>query len=144
MPDDNGGYHVVAEMLQELGYRARYNSEDGFLESAMCGLQVLVYYFEQGSIQFFCGLRLPDSATFGPERVNEFNRNYRFSKVYLMDENGLGLEQDFIFDPTRDTARDDLRRIVAVWEGSVSIWKEELAKQPTRTDQGAATGSVAA
>jgi hypothetical protein len=127
MHSDLASCHRLASLLQELGYKAKFDAEEGFLETGMAGLRVLAYYFDQGTMQLFCGLRLSEEAGFGLHQVNDFNKKYRFSKLYMMDDESLAMEQDFLLDLSSDTALADLQRITGLWEGSLSFWKEELA-----------------
>ena len=125
-------YQRLVGMLQELGYKAKYVEDAELIEAGIGGLVVLIYYFESGSIQFFCPTRIAPDAGFGLDQVNAFNRGYRFSKVYLMEDDGAAIEQDFLLDLSSDTAFSELQTIMGLCEASLSLWKEELARARLR------------
>jgi len=127
MLSNDNGHETLAKFLNELGYKAKYDSEEDYVESAMAGLKVLVYWYESGSIQLFCGIKMGEDSGFGATEVNAFNKSYRFAKVYMTDEGDLAIENDALIDWSRESAFSNLQKIIGLWEGSLSLLKEAMA-----------------
>lgn len=92
----------AAAILQDAGYRARLDTDGGgdpMIESRMSGVTVYLYFYDCdakrrcGSLQFLVGLDLEEG--WSSERLNAFNREYRYVRSYLDDERDPFLAMDF-------------------------------------------------
>ena len=113
----------IAKLIQELGYRAQVDG--GAIRTAMSGWSILVFPFEDDSIQMYLGIPIGRGRNFGLDQANDFNKDFRHVKCYLAD--GVArFEQDFYFDVTKATAKDDLERIFLSWESSIGSAQKAL------------------
>lgn len=98
---DANNERAVATFIQDQGYRAKLeylDDGDPVIRSNSSGTNFSIYFFDcdRGTncktIQFFVSYDLNDGMTY--EKVNEWNRGWRFGKVYLDDENDPFMELD--------------------------------------------------
>lgn len=84
---------VLADLLQELGYRAMLSTDgsgDPLILSSADGSDFRIYFYGCSNgqacktIQFSRGYDMDQGMSL--EQVNTWNREYRFGKVYLDDE----------------------------------------------------------
>ena len=94
------GPEMVA-ILQGEGYKAKLEKDsegDPIIRTQMSGTSVSVLFYDCkegrcGSLQFMTGQDLPDGTTMAV--VNEFNKNFRYGKAHLDEENDPFLQYDF-------------------------------------------------
>src|SRR5690606_11183174 len=96
---------VLADVLQELGYRAMLGTDGGgdpLITSSADGSEFRIYFYgcSNGqmckSIQFSRGYDM--DAGMSLEQVNVWSREYRFGKVYLDDDLDPFIEMDVNLD----------------------------------------------
>lgn len=96
---------VIAALLQNNGYRAELDYlSDGepVIRSADGGSSFSIYFYDCDggtrcrTIQFFSAYDLPQGMSL--DRVNEWNRDYRFGKAYLDEEMDPFIEMDVNLD----------------------------------------------
>jgi hypothetical protein len=117
----------LVHLIQELGYRASNGGSDNVIETAMSGFRVAIFITPKHSIQLFCGVALSEDSGFGLEEANNANKQLRFAKFYIDNEDDLGMESDFLFDVDTEDAASQLASIFSLWEGSLALMKERLA-----------------
>lgn len=96
---------VLAGVLQDLGYRAMLSTDssgDPLIRSSADGSEFSIFFYGCSSgqackaIQFSKGYDMATGMSL--EQVNEWNREYRFGKVYLDDEADPFIEMDVNLD----------------------------------------------
>jgi hypothetical protein len=102
-------------MLQDLGYRAIARNET-LVESASSGFKFLIHIHPDGWLQFV--LSAVNGFGFTLDDANEFNRKYRFVKVYLDKENDIVLGFEF---PLRGDEKSSLTEGITLWDDLVGI-----------------------
>ncbi|MGE4480823.1 hypothetical protein [Acidocella sp.] len=115
----------IATLIQELGYKALVT--DDLISTSMSGWNVGVFPYNDDSIQMYLGFTIGAEDNFDFSQANEFNKVNRYSKCYVTD-NTAAFEQDFFFDVSKPTAKNDLERIFATWEGIIGLAREALDK----------------
>jgi len=103
VPDGGMTAAEVAKVLQDQGYRAEITTDsagDPLIESGVDGTHFSVYFYgcageeepRCNAIQFMAAFDLEDGTSF--ERINLWNREHRFGRGYLDDENDPFVEMD--------------------------------------------------
>ena len=118
------GPELVA-ILQDAGYKAKLETDDEgdpLVRTGMSGVNVVIFFYDCkahrcGSLQFSVGLDLEDGTK--TAILNRFNRNYRYVRAYLDDENDPYLKFDF---EVLNTAHADY--IVS----QIDIWEDLLGE----------------
>ncbi|MEQ8599229.1 MAG: YbjN domain-containing protein [Devosia sp.] len=120
---------IFVDALHEEGYRAKPYERDGtfHVESATSGYTILFSFASEGTIQMFCGIKRAEDSEISFESINDFNRKYRFAKMYLDDDRDLNSQADFFFDPSASTVKDNIRQILSLMDVTVSEMKVILA-----------------
>lgn len=102
---DASSEQLIADFLQKEGYQAKLEVlDDGepVIRSSEAGSDFSIYFYDctNGTncktIQFFTAYDLDNGMTM--DQVNTWNREFRFGKVYLDDENDPFLEMDVNLD----------------------------------------------
>jgi Putative bacterial sensory transduction regulator len=105
----------LADMLQELGYRAAVRSE-AVIESASSGCRFLIHLHPDGWLQFV--LALVNSFGFSLDDANEFNIKYRLGKIYIDKENDIVLNFEL---PLRGDQNSCLSESMTLWDDLVGL-----------------------
>lgn len=103
LPDGGISAQEVARVLQDKGFRAEVTVDsvgDPLINSAADGTNFRVYFYGCAgddeprctAIQFMAGFDLEDGMSL--ERINLWNREHRFGRGYLDEENDPFLEMD--------------------------------------------------
>lgn len=128
---DSLNERAFVNVLQDFGYKAELEYlDDGepVIRSATSGTDFSVYFYDcdRGtnckSIQFFVAYDMPSGMT--TEQVNNWNKNWRFGKVYLDEENDPFMEMDvnLAFGVTSKNLEDT----VDWWEVVVKDFEEYI------------------
>lgn len=91
----------LVQALQDAGYRAKLDADDDgdpMVHTGMDGLNVTVFTYDCkqhrcGSVQFSVGVDLEQGTTMAV--ANQFNKDYRYGRVFLDKENDPYLRFDF-------------------------------------------------
>jgi hypothetical protein len=133
----------VAAALTAKGYGAEVSTDksgDPIIRSSAdgSGFSVLFYGCDEetrcASIQFTAGFNLRDGTTL--EAINDWNRNKRFGKAYLDEENDPFLEYDI--DLERGATTEAIENAFDVWLSVMPAfkrhirWDEEPSAEPPR------------
>lgn len=118
---------IIQNILHEIGYRAEA-LDDSAVGSAASGLKFYIQLYGP-SIQFRCSLGLDGSPGDWADFINSFNKDMRFAKIYIMDEDTLIVEADWTLDPIDEGAPLALRSALDFWEVSLSELKDRLVKR---------------
>ena len=110
----------VARILQEEGYQAKLDVDregDPKIQSRMSGLNTYVLFYDCkdgrcGSLQFSVALDLEAGTTLAV--ANRFNRDFRYARLYLDQENDPFLQFDF--EITHADAQEHIASQIAIWE----------------------------
>ena len=103
---DGVSIQQIADILQEEGYKAQLDKDsqgDPLIRTKMGGLNVKVFFYlcsEEAlceDIQFSVGFDLEDGLS--TAKVQKWNKEYRFAKTYLDDEDDPYLEIDLQLVP---------------------------------------------
>lgn len=121
---------AIATLLQNDGYRAKVEPNDGAIRSATGGLKISVYPTDN-TIQLRCGVVAEDYDV-QLQQVNTFNAKYRFGKMYLDQDNDIVLESDHIFDVRKDDAASTLTEIMKIFEGLLNVMKHVIREAEKR------------
>lgn len=113
---------LIADMLREAGFKGKILS-DNLVESATSGLKYLVFVDADGWLQFALSLR--ESGEFPPASTNEFNRRYRFSKMYHDKDDDLVLSGDYYLSGDTEKCFNE---ILAVWNRIVDVFIDFIGK----------------
>jgi hypothetical protein len=125
-------FDKIATLIQEIGYKALV--KDNLISTSMSGWSVAIIPYGDDSIQMYLGFTMDANDNFGLDQANEFNKTNRYSKCYLVD-NAAAFEQDFFFDISKPTAKNDLERIFETWEGVIGLAREALHKNEQKRDE---------
>ncbi len=105
----------LQQLLHELGYANTEIDEDGDIKVRMQSLYVLALLngTESPTIQMYFAIRAPDTAL---EKVNAWNRGYRFSRAYLDRDGDPVLQSDLDLEGgvTEERIKDFLRTFDAL------------------------------
>jgi hypothetical protein len=82
------------------------------VESASSGFAFLIHLHPDGWLQFL--FSVVNRFDFAPTDANEFNRKFRFAKVYIDTENDLVLSFELPFP-------EDLAESMALWDNLVGL-----------------------
>lgn len=116
----------LAELLQEAGYKAKI-SEIGGVKSAVSGMNITVYPFENDTIQVISAIKMPDGWEPDYQLVNSHNLKYRYAKVFIDDEGDLVLSGDFIVDFDEPQAADrHITKAMEIFDGALSLLRDTL------------------
>ena len=115
--------HLVA-VLRELGYHAVERSNN-MIESSTNGSKFSIFVQQDGWLLF--GLRLVNQFKFSLEKVNEFNRSYRFGKLCLDLEGDLYFSADMrVF---LNSVSESFKDCVTLWDQLVGLLFRSLQPQ---------------
>ncbi len=114
----------VADLLRDEGYQAKVR-DDGTIASAAGGLKITLVV-DGRALQLYCGVNLDLGTEARLEILNAFNQQYRWIKAFRDDENDLVAVSDHLFDVESDDAPEVLKRIIGLFEGSLSLIRELL------------------
>ena len=131
---------LVAELLHDEGYRAKVEPGTPFVRSSTGGVKIgLIVDNDAEGLQIRCAFSEvgPDLSL---ERINEYNARFRYGKMYKDSDDDIVLEQDFLFDPHRPDAADELRKIMSLFEGAIGLMKTFLVHSETREEAEAEAG----
>lgn len=120
---------VVHDHLHNIGYKAEI-IEDDAVGSFASGLRFYVQSYEE-SIQFRCFINLEPDRGEWLKFTNEFNKEFRFVKVYMYNETSLLLESDWLFDADSANSLDQFRSAMDFWEISLSALRERMRQHAT-------------
>jgi hypothetical protein len=121
---------LVHDMLHNLGYKAEMVADDA-VGSAASGFKFYIQSYDD-SIQFRCLIGVEGGGRDWLEFANDFNKQIRFTKIYVDDEESLVAETDWRFDPSDIDRENSFRQSVDFWELSLSLLKEKLREKASR------------
>lgn len=119
----------VQGLLHAAGFRGKLiPGQPDTVESAASGLEfyVITYNF---SVQFRAGVKVSQHVISDFRRINEFNRQYRFSKVYVSEE-AIFLESDALINFDDDHSNLAFQNAIQMWEVSLSTFRDWLREEP--------------
>lgn len=131
LPDGGVTVNEVAAILQEKGYWIEMGTDgtgNPKITSKAEGYTFAIYFYslsEEGrakSIQFCLGIAMKDGISL--ERVNEWNKGYRFGRVYQDEENDPILELDLDVEHGCNTEAID--NILERWFALITTFDEFL------------------
>jgi len=118
----------IVPVLQSLGYQAKLDltGKVPSIDSSTSGWKYTIYF--QGcsegkackDLLFYAGWKRNKDGSPTLEQINEFNREYRFSRAYLDKEQDPAVEMDAMF------TNHEMRR--AAFEEHLDVWADVLAK----------------
>jgi hypothetical protein len=128
LPEGGVTAQEVAEALQAKGYRAQLTKDsagDPMIESGLDGstFRVMFYTCKTGrcaSIQFVWALDMDDGMEL--RKINQWNREKRFGRAYLDDENDPFLEMDV--DLERGGTTEAIGNNLDTWASVLPAFKE--------------------
>ena len=127
LPDGGATAAEVAGVLQDKGYRAEITTDsagDPLIDSAADGTKFSVYFYgcegeepRCNAIQFMAAFDLEEGLSL--EQINLWNREHRFGRGYLDDENDPFVEMDLDVEYgfTTEALANNLDTWVAVLPG---------------------------
>ena len=122
---------AIAAMLQAEGFGATLGTDDygdPYVESAAEGLNFQIYFYgcENGAacreIQYHAGFNL--DVPLSSEQLNEWNRGWRFGRLYNDDEGDPHLEYDVTL--SGGVSAENLSDTFEVWRDTLSAFKEHI------------------
>ena len=127
--DELNKVDVLVSVLHEEGYRARPYEREGmsFVESGTSGYKILFSFASEGTLQMYCGIKRPEGTEISLNLVNEFNKIFRFAKMYLDDDGDLSGQADFFFDHNAPNAGEEIRQMLSLMDVIVAEMKQILA-----------------
>lgn len=114
----------VCRLLHDMGYRAEQLDGDA-VGSAASGFKFIVQLYRE-SIQFRCAMQIEGEPNSWLDFTNSFNKDLRFAKIYLSDDNDLLVETDCWIDYEEPIKSNEFRRALELWELSLAAFKERL------------------
>lgn len=119
----------LVEKLRDLGYRAEVetlSSGSEIVKLKMSGVNVVVSLYPKNaerktSIQFYCGFKKSGDTT--ADKVNEFNKRYRFAKCYLDAEGDPVMEMDCFVNGVSDEC---FKEFVDMYETQLSSFRADV------------------
>ena len=129
--------NFASEQLKELGYRGKI-LDDSSVGSAASGLKFIISIYD-GSIQLSCIFNKSDEDGFEDQliRANNFNKEIRFSSLYVNDDGDLVLEAHWLLDPADENARKTFGAIMDILELAL----DEVKGRIWRTKRGTGLGN---
>lgn len=121
----------VAELIQEVGYKALVNN--GAISSKTSGYSILIFLRANKSLQFYFGITISGTIKFSLERANRFNREANFGKCYI-NEDYVAFEQDFLFDIDSSDSKNELEKIFDIWEFVMGLAQDAIADEEEEGD----------
>ena len=122
----------LAEIVRGAGYKALVD-DDNRISSGMSGLQIGIYLIGD-SLQFYCGINREGMAFANLEFANEFNKKYRFAKMYL-DDTSIRLEADYYIDLDAENVHVTLEWAINIFDGLVGYMRRDLSLAEEETSR---------
>lgn len=122
---------ALAALLEAEGYGATLGTDDygdPYIESAAEGLNFQIYFYgcEDGAactdIQYHAGFNL--DGPLSPEQMNDWNRGWRFGRLYNDDEGDPHLEYDVTL--AGGVSRANFQDTFQVWRETLVSFKEHI------------------
>jgi hypothetical protein len=132
LPDGGVTAEDVAAALRAKGYKAEITTDDTGdpkIRSATDGSRYSIYFYgcDGGprctAIQFSIGFDLEDGEA-SHAMINGWNRDKRFGKAYLDEENDPWVEYDY--DVERGVTTEALENVIDVWDSVVPTFKRHI------------------
>lgn len=121
---------LLVNILHEQGYKGRPFERDGvdFVESGSSGYKFLFSFASEGTVQLYCGIMKPDGFSVPLSSANDFNKEFRFAKIYVDDDGDLVAQADFFFDPAAENAAQMVEQMTGLMDVAVGQIKKILAE----------------
>ena len=129
--DDARLGELLAGFVRDAGYRAVVDVDGTAVHSAANGLKFSAQTFPNATVQFYMGVGLSNER-FGHADANQFNKQFRFGKCYLIERDETDrsalLEHDFFLDLDAPEAAAEVERIFDTWSITLRNFMEFLSK----------------
>jgi hypothetical protein len=121
----------VAKILRDDGYAAKLDSDvdgDPLIRSSSQGLKWNIYFYgctkgrNCNAVQFSCGLEAKGEIPL--EQLNEWNRNWRYTKTYLLKNGSVTLSRDL--DLAGGIPRTNFKSVMESWDLQLGKFKGEM------------------
>lgn len=122
-------YETLCEHLKDVGYRAELRKLDSGAQGIILkvsGSTVVVTLYPKSadvktSIQFY--VSYPKSDGFTPEKLNAFNKNYRFGKVYADNDGDPCMEMDWCVN---GISEENFKYYLDMFEANLASFKSDV------------------
>jgi len=121
----------LAKILRDEGYAAKLDADidgDPMISSSSQGLKWNIYFYgctkgrNCNAVQFSCGLAAKGEIPL--EQLNEWNRNWRYTKTYLHKNGSVTLSRDL--DMAGGITRSNFKSVMDSWDLQVGKLKSEM------------------
>ena len=116
---------LIMSLLGELNYRAEQLDRNR-IKVVQGGIAATIMVYSDPSLSLRCLVDGQGEFLFELGRVNDANIGMRFGKFSTLHD-ALQLECDFVFDPAAPDARDQLGRIMRIWDANMAKLRDLVA-----------------